>query len=316
MADAWDVIVRGRGWFEDGEPPEAVIQEVQELLKESPLDPLAKAALLLVSAEASRNICLLNEASDAAAEAVAIFHQFGEKRCELEAMGVLVELHLNLRRLNDAAELADLAVERSKRFDDDGLRSAALLRLSRVKLVQGDDPQSASHVAIEASKVCAKICDRRGVGEAKAIAAQALLLSDPQSALKHARSALQDTDKVSDAAGRAQASKLFEAAKTQISTIQRAGQATAQSARGDKTAVKHEWAKIGQQRGERAYDQWAHGCGVPGNEEEDSFAVEGEKPKTADVQFMRKNFKWTDGSTSTDAAWYRQELRFLPPPGK
>lgn len=30
--------------------------------------------------------------------------------------------------------------------------------------------------------------------------------------------------------------------------------------------------------------------------------------------FMRKTFKWTDGRHITDSAWYRQELRFIPPP--
>jgi len=307
MSPAWDIVRQGRCWLEEGECPHAVLEEVAEKLKGAD-DQAERAAWLLVSAEASLAACLVDPSLEAAAEAAAVFKAAREKECEAAAMSVLLELHLAKQHWEDAIATASAAAEMSKQLQDTKGQATNWLKMARAQLMQMRDPYEAARVALSAAQLFSEVDDKSGSAEALQLAAEAQLLYDPEQALKVAKEAVAGSGNAGDFRGQAAAHQVVTAAKTHIATIQRADQATSMAARGDDYA-KHKWPRYAQQRGEKPMDPFATGeyMGI-------AQPLPAEKKKLSEKHnFSRKNFKWNDGRHATDGAWYRQELRFLPP---
>jgi len=217
---------------------------------------------------------------------------------------VLLDVQLVAQQWTEAIATATDVAELCARLGDPAGEASARLRLARASLMQMKDPYAAAGSALAAAQIATS------AGEACAalhIAAQAQLLYDPEQALKVGKEALARCD---DEAQRIEVAQTIAAAKTHIATMQQADQATSVSCRGD-GHIPHKWPQYAQQTGERPADPFVVDTYVKPSPPPE------EKPAVAKAQknmFMRKTFKWTDGRHITDSAWYRQELRFIPPP--
>lgn len=311
MSGPLALIQQGRSWLQEGEGPQAVAAEAEELVSAAGGDRRARAAWQLVLAEARLAGGQAAAAAEAATGAAAAFQQAGEKECEVAALAVLVDALLAKGDSEDAVAAAARAGDVCRSMRDSKGEAAASLQFAKAHLQQTTDPYAAACAAMASSRLFVDLGDKRGSAEALHVAARAHLLYDPEHALKVAKDAAAAYEEVRDYRGKAAAAQLAAAAKVQIATAQHAEQATSMTARGD-AYVKHKWPRYEQQRGWRPEDPCAYsGYAFQGEQAQAHHAEDKVKTKSL---FMRKAFKWTDGRHATDAAWFRQELRFLPPP--
>lgn len=309
-----DLIQQGRGWLQDGEGPDAVLQETAEQLQAT-TDAQSRAAWMLVSAEAFLAKGLPEEALDKASQALGQFRILGLVACEAEAASVLSDVHLFKQDASSAAAVASSAAE-LLRSSGDGLGEARLLlKVAEAHLLSMEDPYTAARNAISACLLFRSVSDSQGEILSLEATARAHLLYDPEQALKAAKEALSICDSSGHFKVKPKVVQTLAAAKAQIATAQHANQAMSFSSRGDRGA-QYKWPKTAQQMGPAAVDIFAvEEVPRPGTGE---LAVQtpGEKLPAVSkppMSFMRKPFKWTVGKHATDEAWYRQELVYIPP---
>lgn len=310
MSQPLDLINQGRGWLQEGEAPDAVLEEAETNVQVAS-DGKARGAWLLVMAEAQLVACRPARALEQAAEAAGAFKQEGgaeARACEAAALCALVDAQLATQNCDDAIAGAARAAELFRKVEDRKGEASAFLRLARAYLMQMKDPYTAASAALAAAQAFSDLGDKQGAASAQHIAAQAQLLYDPEQALKVAKDAASGLEDAGDYSGRALVLETVSAAKAQIATMQHADQATSLSSRGD-SHVPHKWPQYQQQRGERPEDPFATSAYMAAASAPPIAEKKADKANT----FMRKSFKWTDGRHATDGAWFRQELRFIPP---
>jgi len=316
---AMEIIQQGRRWlYEDGEGPEAVLEETAEQLKAA-TDKASQAAWTLVSAEALLAKGAAAESLEKASHARAVFSQLGLKICEAAAAFVVADVLLFQQDGQAAAAAASAAVEACQAAGDAKGEASMLLQLARAHLTSMQDPYSAAKAAISSCLRFRSVGDSQGEVAALEVAARAHLLYDPEQALKAAKEASALCDSTGNFKAKASVAQTLAAAKAQIATAQHADQAQSFSCRGDKS-VQFKWPKVVQQNGPAAPDLFV----VQDNASTSVELAEQRAPDRGNissghahkpaVNFMRKAFKWTAPRHATDEAWYRQELVYLPPP--
>jgi len=314
-----DVILQGRGWLQDGEPPSPVLEEIDEQLKTATPNQ-SKAAWKVVAAEALLMQGSIAEALESAAEALAQFKQLGLRECEMAAYSVVIDV-LTTKQDFGAVETASNAATVCRQAGDSRGEATMLLKLAEAHLASMQDPYAAAKSAISSCVLFRSVGDVQGDADALEVAARAHLLYDPEQSLQASKDALALCQQSGHFKAKARVEKTLAAAKAQIAISQQATQAQSQSSRGDR-AVLHKWPKVPQQRGIAVPDAFA----VQASQElhEDSrLALQKEAAQKSTghaptdkpgANFVRKAFKWTSGAHKTDEAWYRQELVYLPPP--
>jgi len=305
MTEPWEAIEQGRGWLQEGEGPLAIIEEATQLAKETG-DLKCKAAWKLVAAEAYLANCAPRDALPLLSEILPIFKEAREHKCELAVLGALIEAHLAEQDWQAAAVSATRAAELARQAKDARREVSMLLKLAEIYLRQMRDPYQAVQAALAARQRSSEVGDAAGKAQALQLAAEAQMLYAPEQALKAATEAVAAWEQVGDHHARAASDQLVTAAKSQVATIQHAVQATSMSCRGD-AYTAHKWPQYAQQQGERAMDPFAFETYVP----HELPKPHNSEPKTT---FMRREFKWNNAADQTDEAWFRQELRYLPPP--
>eukprot|EP00930_Biecheleria_cincta_P007035 TRINITY_DN108176_c0_g1_i1.p1 TRINITY_DN108176_c0_g1~~TRINITY_DN108176_c0_g1_i1.p1 ORF type:complete len:330 (-),score=102.74 TRINITY_DN108176_c0_g1_i1:24-1013(-) len=320
-----EVILQGRSWLQEGEPPSAVLQETDEQLKAAS-DNTSRASWQVVAAEASLAKGDPEAALQAAAEALARFKQLNMVECQTAASSVVIDALAMKQDGPGAVEAAEDALGVCRGAGDLPGQAAMQLKLAKAHLASMQDPYSSAQAAIASCLLFRQVGDSQGDIAALEVAATAHLLYDPEQALKAVKEALAVCQVSGSFKAKASVERVFAAAKSQIATSQHAEQAKAMSCRGDKTP-QHKWPKVPQQRGRAALDPFSSqelsdgtfvsaGSQLAVKEMSTSRIAmkmsDGEKK--APVTFMRKPFKWVSASHKTDEAWYRQELTYLPPP--
>mmetsp|Transcript_93360 Transcript_93360/g.166028 ORF Transcript_93360/g.166028 Transcript_93360/m.166028 type:complete len:325 (-) Transcript_93360:115-1089(-) len=318
-----DLILQGKGWLQDGEPPSAVLEETDEQLKAATQNQ-SKAAWKVVAAEALLMQGCIAEALELGAEALAQFKQLHLRDCEIAAYSVVIDALITKQDMG-AVETASNAAAVCRQASDGKGEATMLLKLAEAHLATMQDPYAAAKSAISSCLLFRSVNDVQGDADALEVAARAHLLYDPEQSLQAAKEALTLCQQAGHFKAKARVEKTLAAAKAQIAISQQAAQAQSQSSRGDR-AVQHKWPKVPQQRGLPVPDAFA----VQARESEETgtrLALQKEgaqKVQTASASpvdkpganFMRKAFKWTSGAHKTDEAWYRQELVYLPPPSR
>lgn len=319
-----EIILQGRSWLQEGEPPSAVLQETDEQIKAAS-DSTSQASWQVVAAEASLAKGAADEALQAAAEALARFKQLNMVDCQTLASSVVIDALVVKQDGPGAVEAAQDALGVCRAAGDIPGQAAMQLKLAKAHLTSMQDPYSSAQAAIAACLLFRQVGDSEGDVAALEVAATAHLLYDPEQALQAVKEALAVCQAHGSFKAKASVDRVFAAAKSQIATSQHAEQAKSMSCRGDKTP-QHKWPKVPQQRGRAALDPFASqeqsdgtylSAGSQLAVKEMSNAPVGKLAPTdnkAQVQFMRKPFKWVGTSHKTDEAWYRQELTYLPPP--
>eukprot|EP00933_Yihiella_yeosuensis_P072204 TRINITY_DN80530_c0_g1_i1.p1 TRINITY_DN80530_c0_g1~~TRINITY_DN80530_c0_g1_i1.p1 ORF type:complete len:327 (-),score=95.55 TRINITY_DN80530_c0_g1_i1:52-1032(-) len=314
-----ELIQQGRGWLQDGEGPDAVLEETASQIKATS-DKTEQTAWKLVAAEAYLERGAAAEALENASEALAHFKHIGSRDCEAAAASIVADIHLFNQDGPAAAAAASAGADACQRARDSKGEAAMLLKLATANLIAMEDPHSAANAAISSCLLFRSVGDSTGEVAALEAVARAHLLYDPESALKAAKEASAVCDANSNFKAKASIAPIIAAAKAQIATEQHADQAHSFSCRGDK-GVKHKWPVVLQQRGMRAPDLFAVEETL--QKRANDLSVSETRPSTgnidkgtttkAPVTYMRKSFKWTLGQHATDEAWYRQELVYLPP---
>jgi len=320
MADPAEILQQGRGWLQEGEAPEAVVEEAAQLLGGAGSDTV-RAAWLLVIAEAQLKACCAAEAIEAASESFALFKTSGaSKACAAAAASALADANILKQDFDDAITAASAAANLYARLGDAEGEAAMHLKFASAYLMQMKDPYTAARAALSAAQMFQEQGDKRSLAEALQTAAQAQMLYDPEQALKAAKDALSACGDPRAASLKGEVSRTVAAVKTQIALEQNADMAGAMSSRGDQH-ITHKWPKVPQQQGEMPADPFAVKAYIAASQGAITNTLTrheqamGETKEKRGTMFMRKAFKWTEGRHATDEAWFRQELRYLPPPG-
>jgi len=300
-----EIIEQGKSWLEEGEGPDAVLEEATAQLKSA--DKKGKAAWLLVTAEAYLAKAKPDDALDAASEATALFKELGLKAPEAAGACAIASAHLAKQSWDDAIAATTRALDLCTDAGDLKGEAVMYVKLARAYLQQMMDPYVGARSALMAVQIFSELGDKQGEAAALQTCAEAYLLYDPEEALKVSKEAIAACELAGDFKGKAAVQQTVQAARSQLATMQNADQAGAFAARGD-GHVNYKWPRYAQQRGYASPDPFAvEEYVAPTNKNE----KHGAKAKTPN--FMRRAFKWTAGHHQTDGAWYRQEFHFHPP---
>lgn len=309
-----ELLVEGRQWLKEGEPPQAVLQEVNEQLQAASSDP-AKAAWKLLGAEANLAAGDAEKAVPMASEALVLFKKLGNHQAEMDATSALVSALMS-KDPGAAADVASAAAGVCRDSGDVEGEASMLLYKAKASLASMEDPYAAAEAAIASCLLYRQAGNTTGDAAALEAVARAHLLYDPEQSLKAAKEALA-AGSAGDVTALPGIEQLVAAAKVQVATAQNAEQAKYLSCRGQSGAA-YKWPKVPQLRGPPAQDVFALQ-----QEPSPQLAMElkeshggisaGAKDKAA-ISYSRKAFKWTKGNHKTDEAWFRQELTYLPPP--
>lgn len=317
-----DLIQQGIGWLKEGEAPEAVIEEALEQ-HEAATEKGARAAWLVVAAEARVATAEADDAADAASQAVAIFREMGQKACEAMAASALSSALAMKQDWEGAVAACSRELAAYKELGNKRSEAQATLKLAKARISLMKDPFEAAQTALAATKLFRAVGDRAGELAALQAITEAHLSYDPEKALEAAKDAATLCDELCDLKAKPLVQRSLAAAKAQIAVSQNAQQAQSLSSRGDQY-MPHKWPKSLQQRGARAPDLSAkqymqedrrevsrvtqsQGNGVK------TVEMGGKAMPVRSTTFARKSFKWTAPHHPTDEAWYRQELRLLAP---
>lgn len=307
-----ELLVEGRQWLKEGEPPQAVLQEVQEQLQATS-DSQAKAAWKLLGAEAHLAAGEAEKAVPLASEALVLFKKLANHQGEVDATLALVK-GLMSKDPGAAVDVAAAAAGACHDAGDAEGEAAMLLCKAKASLASMQDPYAAAEAAIESCLLYRQAGNTSGDAAALEITARAHLLYDPEQSLKAAKEAMAVCSS-GDVTALPAIERTLAAAKVQVATAQKAEQAKYLSCRGQSGAA-YKWPKHPQLRGPPAQDVFALQ-----QESSPQLAVEPKQEShghgatdKATVSFSRKAFKWYKGAHKTDEAWFRQELTYLPPP--